>query len=41
MIVDENNFASLRGIAKAGFTYIGRGKKNLIGQYVITEKYYE
>ncbi len=38
MIVDDTNIASLRGVAKAGFTLIGKGRKNKVGQYVITEK---
>ena len=38
MIVDEDNTSSLRGIAKAGFTCIGRGRKNKLGQYIITNK---
>ncbi len=38
MIVHSDNYASLRGIAKVGFTLIGKGKKNALGQYIITNE---
>ena len=37
MIVHSDNYASLRGVAKVGFTLIGKGYKNKMGQYIITE----
>lgn len=37
MIVDSTNTASLRGVTKAGFSIVGKGIKNKIGQYIITE----
>ena len=34
MIVEESNVASIRGVMKAGFSKIGEGTKNRIGQYI-------
>lgn len=38
MIVHESNTPSLRGIAKVGFTCIGVGIKNKLGQYIIINR---
>lgn len=38
LLIDENNIASLKGVAKAEYSCIGRGYRNRFGIYILSER---